>query len=68
MFDCLKFSKLESAWLTTNYFLNDLISDVDECQGVNECHENAMCSNTDGSYECTCDQGFSGDGRQCEGK
>ena len=41
---------------------------MNECEGVNGCHENAMCSNTDGSYECTCHQGYTGDGRQCEGK
>ena len=45
-----------------------MVSDVNECEGVNGCHENAMCSNTDGSYACTCDQGYTGDGRQCEGK
>ena len=41
--------------------------DVNECEGVNDCHANAMCSNTEGSYDCTCNSGYSGDGRQCEG-
>ena len=31
------------------------------------CDENADCANTDGSYSCTCKQGFTGDGKTCEG-
>jgi hypothetical protein len=41
--------------------------DLNECDGVNYCDGNAMCSNTDGSYDCTCNNGYSGNGRQCEG-
>ena len=41
--------------------------DVNECDGANECHTDSMCSNTDGSHECTCKIGYSGDGRQCSG-
>ena len=29
------------------------------------CDTNANCTNTDGSYNCTCDNGYSGDGFTC---
>ncbi|XP_044169434.1 uncharacterized protein LOC114970565 isoform X6 [Acropora millepora] len=37
--------------------------DIDECSIENECHQNATCSNTKGSYNCICKGGFKGDGR-----
>ncbi|XP_029190864.2 uncharacterized protein LOC114957549 isoform X2 [Acropora millepora] len=40
-------------------------SDIDECCSENECHRNATCTNTNGSYNCTCKGGFQGDGRNC---
>ena len=46
-----------------------IFSDIDECEnGENSCHENALCSNTAGSYVCRCIRGFDGDGRTCVGK
>ena len=43
-------------------------SDVDECSAESSpCSENAECANSDGSYSCTCKQGFTGDGAVCEG-
>ena len=43
------------------------ISDIDECS-LNKCHQNATCTNTKGSYNCTCKDGFVGDGKNCTGK
>ena len=44
------------------------ISDIDECSGDSSpCDENADCTNSDGSYSCTCKQGFDGDGDSCKG-
>ena len=43
-------------------------TDVDECQErTNNYHEMAQCNNTVGSFNCTCLQGFSGDGVDCFG-
>jgi len=43
-------------------------ADVDECNsGVHNCHLNAECGNTIGSFYCTCHQGYSGDGVTCSG-
>ncbi|XP_078351506.1 polycystin family receptor for egg jelly-like isoform X2 [Oculina patagonica] len=42
------------------------IKDEDECQnGRHNCSVNAQCFNTFGSFNCTCLQGYSGDGVQC---
>ena len=41
-------------------------TDVNECEEETaECHTNATCSNIDGSYNCSCVYGYSGDGRNC---
>ena len=42
--------------------------DIDECSAdPSLCHENADCSNSKGSYSCTCRIGFTGDGKTCQG-
>ncbi|CAH3170094.1 unnamed protein product [Porites evermanni] len=41
--------------------------DRDECSdNSHDCDENAICSNTRGSYICKCKMGFMGDGKNCE--
>ena len=43
-----------------------LHSDVDECAiELDTCDDNANCTNTDGSYDCTCREGYTGDGENC---
>ena len=43
--------------------------DINECtKSPSLCHQNANCTNTDGSYSCLCLTGYSGDGRvDCSG-
>ncbi|XP_015121638.1 multiple epidermal growth factor-like domains protein 8 [Diachasma alloeum] len=39
--------------------------DVDECDlGLHDCHKDAQCTNTHGSYSCQCKRGFHGDGKE----
>ncbi|KAL3085943.1 hypothetical protein niasHS_008985 [Heterodera schachtii] len=41
-------------------------SDLDECAlGTHRCDKNAICSNLIGSYTCTCNENFHGDGFNC---
>jgi len=42
---------------------------MDECSAEsNSCDENADCTNSEGSYFCTCKEGFDGDGTVCQGE
>ncbi|XP_050462738.1 multiple epidermal growth factor-like domains protein 8 [Cataglyphis hispanica] len=39
--------------------------DVDECDlGLHDCHPDALCTNTHGSFSCQCKRGFNGDGKE----
>ena len=40
------------------------LADIVECE-LSPCNESATCSDTDGSFECTCTDGYSGDGFNC---
>jgi len=49
--------------------LSLFFSDVDECTSASrKCHANANCVNTHGSYNCTCNPGYTGDGHNCTGE
>ena len=55
-----------------------LILDIDECNRLglpsdyqhlaHSCHDDAKCTNTNGSYYCKCLLGYSGNGKQCDGR
>ena len=43
-------------------FHSFVVLDIDECQeGIDICDDYAVCFNTQGSYNCTCIDGFYGD-------
>ncbi|CAH3167888.1 unnamed protein product [Pocillopora meandrina] len=40
--------------------------DIDECaSGVHNCHSSASCTNTVGSFKCSCNKPYIGDGKSC---
>ena len=44
-------------------FISLFFLDIDECEmETASCDMNAECTNTDGSYTCSCLAGYSGDG------
>ena len=43
-----------------------IVSDVNECEiGSDNCDENAECTDTIGSFNCSCKFGYSGNGTFC---
>ena len=48
-------------------FSHIILTDIDECErGTHGCHDNATCTNTNGSFVCTCIEGYLGNGTYCE--
>ena len=47
---------------------NFLPPDINECIDSSPCDENATCSNTDGTFICACNVGFTGSGINCTGE
>ena len=51
------------------YYLHTHVLDNNECtSGTHTCHGNATCANTDGSFTCACNTGYSGNGVTCTGR
>ena len=43
------------------------VLDIDECLiSSHDCHRDVTCMNMIGSFECHCNNGFTGDGRNCQ--
>jgi len=47
-----------------------LHTDINECEDdeLNNCNENANCTNAEGSFTCSCNPGYTGDGVNCTSK
>ena len=62
----LHFSALVTMSNTLFHEVYSLMADTDECfEGLDFCVTHAKCTNTIGSYECTCIVGYSGTGYSC---
>ena len=48
-----------------------LFLDINECPtgadatDTDDCHDNATCTDNDGSYTCACNNGYTGNGTHC---
>lgn len=58
--------KYKIMW-SLQYILFLYVLDINECTGTHPCHANASCKNVEGSFVCSCTNGFSGDGMNCSG-
>jgi Calcium-binding EGF domain len=48
--------------------IKSIIADINECEiGTANCSVGAICTNTIGSYNCTCMSGYYGNGFNCTG-
>ena len=46
-----------------------LFKDIDECTTqTHDCSANGVCTNAEGSFQCECQPGFTGDGKTCGGR
>ena len=48
------------------YFFSD-INECNESHEMKKCHQNASCINTQGSYNCSSNPTYIGNGFECEG-
>ena len=70
---CRPFSPISNC-VVTNVFVYPCFSslfhyiDIDECTlQTHDCSPTAECTNGEGSFQCECKQGFTGDGETCNG-
>ena len=65
-FSTVLFIIIQSFFLISNI---SICPDIDECSAFSSiCDINAICRNSEGSYLCSCKEGFAGDDKACKGK
>ena len=47
--------------------MQSVLLDIINCENDDGCHDNATCTDDNGSYVCMCQEGFTGDGFNCTG-
>ncbi|XP_068748140.1 lactadherin-like [Montipora capricornis] len=57
----------------SQHYLNalrvEVYEEIDECvSNIHNCHVHAVCLNSVGSFECICNPGYTGDGKDCSGE
>ena len=53
---------------STFWTSSTLILDIDECTtDGHDCSDNGQCTNTMGSFSCSCNNGYTGNGKTCTG-
>ena len=53
-------------WISKSWSTFSLCPDINECESnIESCLANATCTNTEGSFICSCDPGYTGDGVNC---
>ena len=65
MFSAGIWKTFHKSYTLSYLFLNFV--DIDECLS-NPCHANASCNDTNGSFTCQCNVGYSGNGLNCSSK
>ena len=66
---CHKYNRFKLLAVHINLWLLRLLNlEINECFPISPCHANATCNLTEGSYMCTCEDGYTGNGYTCNGK
>ena len=63
-------AQFNSKWLDEFIIKEVSLLDNNECSNVedNSCHENAICTNTNGNFTCQCQSEYTGNGVTSNGK
>ena len=67
IYKVFKLRKLSEPYI--HIYMYTLFADKNECgDSTHNCHADATCTNTAGSFTCACNEGFQGDGTNCTGE
>ena len=66
LYEALTFHSKQIPFFVLNVSI--VFLDIDECvANTHDCAAKADCENTEGSFICTCHDGYQGDGKTCQG-